>query len=209
MEIALKGAPMSHAALLPALAVALAGVLCAAPPATAAADPPWLHLRAEGDGPRGSSVHVNLPLAMVEAVVALLPEADLAESRIVLGDEEVTVAELRRRWRRLERHPRGIVETGADGARTVYRRRGDLLLIETTDPRPGGGRTAVRLSAAIVDALLSGHGDRLDLAAAVRAMASARDGQVVVVGDEGRVEVWVDGVADPAGHTGRRRGGSR
>jgi hypothetical protein len=146
---------------------------------------------------------------MVEAVVALLPEADLAESRIVLGDEEVTVAELRRRWRRLERHPRGIVETGADGARTVYRRRGDLLLIETTDPRPGGGRTAVRLSAAIVDALLSGHGDRLDLAAAVGAQGTARDGQVVVVGDEGRVEVWVDGVADPAGHTGRRRGGSR
>ncbi|MFW6192901.1 MAG: hypothetical protein ACOC83_05405, partial [Gemmatimonadota bacterium] len=58
------------------------------------------------------------------------------------------------------------------------------------------GREKVRIEvpSSIVDALLGGEGDRLDLAAAARELARFGDSEVVRIDDDegNRIRVWVD-----------------
>jgi hypothetical protein len=182
-----------------ALPAALAALLLALPAAALDRGTPWLHVRVDDPGADGAHVRVNLPLALVEAVVAILPRDAGGEARIVIGDGEMTVAELRRQWRELGRRGRPL-EVRDDEQLTRLQRRGDRLVIETRDLDRPGERTRVQISSAVVEALLSGHGERLDLAAAVRALADAGSGTVLALTEDGgRVEIWVDRVPDPEG----------
>jgi hypothetical protein len=56
----------------------------------------------------------------------------------------------------------------------------------------------VKMPAAVVEALLSGDEDELDVAAAIRALARHGEGELVTVsGDDETVRIWIDGTPEP------------
>lgn len=198
--------PRSTPTLAAILAAALAAAL-ALPAAALEREPqPWIHLTVEEAPPGDSTVRVNLPLSLVEAVLALVPEGGGGEVRVAFDDSDVSLAELEAAWRRMGRRSGRLLTVEEPGLSTVVSRRGGDLVIVSHDRRRGDERVEVRVSAPIVDALFAGDGETLDLAGAVRAMAAAGAGEVTAASDDGdRVRLWVDRSPEGAPERARSR----
>lgn len=153
----------------------------------------WLHVRVE-EPHRDSRVSVNLPLSVVEAALRAAPEKIACEGRIHLGRHEgPSVCELRRLWKELRATGDAeLVSIDAEDETVRVARAGDLVQLRVTK---AGRREQVRvdLPVSLVDALLSGDDEGLDLAAALVEVRKLR-GEIVRVSDdrEGSVRVWID-----------------
>lgn len=180
-----------------AVAVLLAlAVLAAAPAVAAAADAMWLHVSVdEGEG--GARVRVNLPLSMAETALAMIPEEELHNGRIQIEDEDFSLADLRRLWSQLDESPDAtFVEVEEADGRVLVSKSGGYLLVKAYE---NDGQVDVRIPGGVVDALLSGEGEEIDLAAAIRALAEFGAGELVTVHDDAtQVRVWVDNLSEMA-----------
>ncbi|HEX2252728.1 MAG TPA: hypothetical protein VHQ65_05640 [Thermoanaerobaculia bacterium] len=164
-------------------------ILAAAVPASAAAaDELWLHVSV--DETAGAQVRVNLPLSFLETAIRMVPADELRDGKIVLQDAELSVAELRTLWHSLDTAGDAVlVEMHDEREHVNVSRRGGDLLVEVDGP----DAVEVRIPGAVVDAMLAGEGDELDLAAALRALAAAGEGELVAVTEtDSQVRVWVD-----------------
>jgi len=192
----LRTSPTARRARAGRLAAAALIALCAAA-GTAAADDLWLHVAVD-EGPEGARVRVNLPLTMAETALGMIPEEELRGGKIRFDDSDITLAELRQLWRELEESPDAtFVEVEEADQRVLVSKSGGYLLVKAIEGGDNDQQVDVRIPAAVVDALLSGDGEELDVAAAVRALAAHGAGELVTVTDqETQVRVWVDGLAE-------------
>lgn len=189
-------------------ALVAAGSLCLAAAGAAAQDAqdagprPWLHVQVTGEDDGGSeNVAVNLPLSAAEPLLALAPHRILSDGRLSLAgrDVPVNVGALRDLWRALtEVGDTEFVTVDGDDETVRVARVGDRLTVQVEDRGEGGGETVdVQLPVVVVDALLSGDGDTLDLRAAVERLGELRGDIVRVRDDERRIRVWIDEAASP------------
>lgn len=180
---------LAAAALTALLAVTAIAPADAAPRRTeTSTEDLWFHLTV--DGGSEASVELTLPLPLVSAGLAAFPEAT-ASANLSFNDEEISVAELRRAWNQLRRKPDSkILDVRENGSRVrLWKREGDLVLraVDAQDD------VEMRIPGAVVDALLSGRDDQLNLGAAFRALADHGAGELTAVTGEGqRVRIWVD-----------------
>jgi hypothetical protein len=171
----------------------------------------WLHIRVHDAG-EGSKVSINLPLAVVEAAAPLIPEeARGGGARLRVENQDLSVADLRRIWRQVQKQPDTtfITVDDANGKLRVARS-GGFLLIRAADAgnaansaaagdrtKAHGDKVEMRIPASVIDALLAGDGDSFDMGAAIRALAKSGSGELVTVnGDNETVHLWVDANAD-------------
>jgi hypothetical protein len=183
-------------------AAIVAGVLMAAPATAAQTEDLWLHVRVhESQGDEKTTI--NLPLSLVQGLIALVPEGTRSSARIKVNDREVTVPELRAMWRDVRRRPDATwVTTDAEDGRVRVAKRGSYLYVQADERRDWRDRrragrddqAEIRIPVTVVDALLSGKGDRFDLGAAISALARHGEGELVAVSsDDETVRIWVDG----------------
>ena len=80
-------------------------LLCMGSTGLATASDLWLHVRVEEND--GAKVKVNVPITMVEKVIAMVPEEHLRHGRLHLDDccEDLTTAELRELWQEIKDSP--------------------------------------------------------------------------------------------------------
>ena len=153
---------------------------------------PWVHVAVTGDG--GENMHLNLPLAAVEAALALAPDTVVRDGQLRLGAEhEIPVAAFRGLWRELR--DVGDAEFATirhDGRDVRIARDGGTVLVDVSGP-DGVDAAAVRVEIplSVVDALLSGDGETLDVRAAIQELGTLR-GEVVRVIADNNVMIWVD-----------------
>jgi hypothetical protein len=170
-----------------AAAIVLAVFFIAAP--SLAADR-WFHVRV--DEPGGAEVAVNLPLSLIEMAVSMIPEDFSDQVHVELNQDGFSIQQLHELWQEVKNTGDATFVTVKDGEQTVeVSRSGNYLIAQTV----GGGDTQidVRFPLEVVDALFSSGPDRLDIAAAVRALANYADGDMVTVRDnDTTVRVWVD-----------------
>jgi len=182
--------------LLQFAALALVALLAAG--TAAAAGDMWIHVRVdEGDG--GARVKVNLPLTMAEQAVQMIPE-EHSHGRVHAGKvhidgldhTDITVSELRELWNDLrDSADATLIEVEDDGERVLVTKSGGYLLVDVQGS--DGEQVDVRVPGAVVDALLSGEGEELDLSAALRALSASGAGELVAVtDDETQVRIWID-----------------
>lgn len=180
------------------LAAAALIALFAATGAAVADNDLWLHVAVD-EGAEGARVRVNLPLSMAETAVGMIPADEMRHGRVRFEDTDITVAELRRLWRELQDAPDAtFVEVEESDQQVFVSKSGGYFLVRAFENR-GEGRQQVdvKIPAPVVDALLSGEGEELDVLAAVRALAAHGTGELVTVDDdETRVRVWVDALAE-------------
>ena len=168
---------------------------------------PWLHVRVSERGNDSANVNVNLPLTAVEAVVALMPERFMSRGRMRLHrDGELSVSDLRALWGAVrETEDSEFVSIDRDEGQVRVARSGDVIQIrmdrrnddddddDDNDDNEAEDRSVrVEIPIAVVDALLSGDDDSLNLVGAIEQLKDHR-GEIVRItdGDE-RVRVWID-----------------
>lgn len=180
----------------PALAaLGLVAVLAfsAALPASAAPDL-WLHVEVRENGGENANIKVNLPVSLIESVLPMIENnSELQDGRIVIDDSELTVDDLRRMLDSFTASPDAtFAEVETDDERIVFFKDGAYLRVET-DASADGTEIRARFPVAVLEALVSGTGNELNVAAGLQALADHGAGELVTVRDrDATVRVWID-----------------
>lgn len=186
----------------PRLVVLTAGVLLLAGPVAAQdTGQPWIHVEISGQGEDAENVNVNLPLSAAEAMLAMAPENVISEGRLRLAERGVPVSAVRAMWQELmEAGDTEFVTIEEDDETVRVARAGDNIEVRVEHAETGEDRTEtveVQLPIAVVDALLSGDGDTLNIAAAIEQLGGLRGDIVRVNEDDRQIRVWIDESAQP------------
>jgi hypothetical protein len=166
--------------------------LAGGPLASAQTVRPWLHVQVDENS--RSKVNVNLPLSLVQIALAAAPQSVLSDGhfRLHTGDSRLSVVDMRKLWQELKGAGDTDFVTVEEEDQTVtVSRKGDLVLVRVDSPDK---KEAVRvdLPVSLVDVLLAGDGEEVDLQKAF-AELSKRRGDVVNVKDaHSTVRVWID-----------------
>jgi hypothetical protein len=173
----------------------LAAVMCSG---MASADEGlWLHVKI--DEAEGAKVNVNLPIALVEKAMPMIPTGDWHNGHInINGNVNWTIGDLRELWQevRATRDMTFVTVKDRDDDVKVWKE-GDYLMVRVLERYGEDAEVNVRIPARVVDALLSGDGEEFDFHAAISALAAEGEGELVTVNEnEDRVRVWVDSSAE-------------
>ena len=168
----------------------------------ASADQPWIHVEVREGAEGAASVNVNLPLALAEA--ALLASDGVLKEHMHIrldegedgeDDEDISVADLRRIWKAARDAGDAEFVTVEEAGETVrVFREGEHVFVNVDEAGDeGGGKVRVRMPVTIMDALLAGEGEELDLAAVLAGLRNAGEGELVRVEDgTDVVRIWID-----------------
>ena len=181
-------------------------------PATGAlaqtAAPAWLHVRVE-EAAKASKVHVNLPMTVVEAVLKASPQILEEHGKIRLGDHHgLTLADMRRAWKELAAAGDAeLVTVESEDENVRVARKGDVVQVfvdhkhaaRKAEAGPakaakseGPGEVRIEVPVSLVDAMLSGEGDTVNLEAAVNELKKRRGDIVRVKDEDSNVRIWID-----------------
>ena len=170
-------------------------VILATGPALAGAEGHWLHVRVVESGDDGEKVNVNIPLSVVMAILPAIETDEFRGGRIDIGHGEIDDIDIHEVLKAFKDAPDAEYVTidGRDETVRVSKERG-FLLVNVDD---GNDRVRVRFPLDVVDALLSGGENELDLIAALDALADHGGGDLVTVeSDDESIRVWIDTDAD-------------
>lgn len=172
----------------------------------AAADNYWIHVRVE-NGDNEGDVTVNLPLALLSAAAQMIPAEVLEnahhEAQVALDDVEMSWTDLQNLWDQIRDSPDATYMTlESEGQNLRVWKEGDYLRVGGNEGTGGDGTEIdVHFPLAVVDALFSGPENRLDIGAALQALADYGPGNLVSVKNgEQTVHVWVDDQNESSGH---------
>ncbi|TPW16864.1 MAG: putative NADH-quinone oxidoreductase [bacterium] len=175
------------------LAVAALAMLLA-PVASSAGGGRWLHIRVDESGPGGEKVRVNVPLSMVETMLPLIEDGEFSGGKFRLNDHDLDAVKLRAIWKAVREAEEGeYITVESDDENVRVSRSGAYLHVNVDERGDDGDDVKVRIPTRVLDALLAGPGEELDLIAAIRALGDNSDGELVRVdGQNERVRIWVD-----------------
>jgi hypothetical protein len=171
---------------------ALAGTLLVAGPIRAQQNASWVHIRVqESDGAQAS---IDLPVGLVEAAMSIMEreagERAGGDLNVEIGDD-VQVEDLRRMWNELrDAGDAQFFRAQKEGEQVRVYREGDRVFFQTD----GEEKTVrVQVPVAVVDVLLEGEGDSLNLVGAMRELARSGSEDVIEIREgQKTVRAWVD-----------------
>lgn len=175
-------------------ALALALSLTGAVRALEAQGTPWIHVEVIESGDKAEKVNVNVPLSLAEVALEVVPKDITEKVTSKFQEKGITLADLRKLWAELKNTGDAefvTVESENETVRVV--REGPVIQVRVND-RGGDAPEQVQVDIPIevVDALLSGEGEELNLRAAVQQLRNRR-GDIVNVDDgNSKVRVWID-----------------
>jgi len=174
------------------------GLLIAFPASSRAGDEkvPWIHVEVLEDQGDGARVKVNLPLSLAKVALSMASEMEsehFDRGHIRIENADITVQDLRALWRELkDAGDAEFVEAEDDGETVKLFRKGSTVFVHV-DSDDGDEKVRIEVPIAVVDALLSGEGETLDLAAAVDQLQGMTPGDIISIRDgEDTVRVWID-----------------
>jgi len=173
----------------------LVGVTAAGVPTSAQEPQSWLHVHVEGGGDARENVAINLPLQAVGAVMAMAPDDIISpDGRLVVAEEHgVSVSDIRQAWQSIKDAGDDEFVTFMNEELTVrVARAGDRIEVRVEGSGEDAENARVDLPLALVDALLSGDGEALNVAAAIDQLSTLRGDIVRVTEEEREIRVWVD-----------------
>jgi hypothetical protein len=175
----------------------------------------WLHIKVDNSEGDKEHVRVNVPLSLAEKVLPAIHVNRIHQGKLQIGHENVSV-DPRILVEAVRNTADGVfVTVDSDQQKVRVAKEGGYLVVNV---RPGpkaetkeadkdapdshkhhhmDRRTEnveVRLPMDVVEALLSGNRDELDLLAAIKVLGSHQDLALVTVNDKSQtVRIWIDG----------------
>ncbi|NKB88225.1 MAG: hypothetical protein GKS06_08400 [Acidobacteria bacterium] len=160
----------------------------------------WIHIRVTED--EGTNVNVNLPMSLITVAMEIAQQhvsdeamdfGDDFDGRISFGrHHDMEVEDLRKMWQELRDAGDADYVQVEDGDETVnIYRRGERVFIEVDED--GDEKVRMQVPFSVVDVLLDGEGNELNLVGALNEMAQNNDGEVLQVNDgDTTVRIWID-----------------
>lgn len=155
----------------------------------------WLHVKVEKSGGEAENVRINVPLAFVEKVLPLIQADEFQRGKIQLADKELDRVDLRGILDAVSTLPDSEFVTVQKGRDTVRVAKANGYLLVKTDQETGKPQKVnAKIPISVVQALLSGSKNELNILAAIKALGDYGDSELVTVDDnDTRVRIWVDG----------------
>jgi hypothetical protein len=155
---------------------------------------PWIHVQVNQEGADGAKVNVNLPLSLIEVALEVAKDEALAGGEIEINHTDVSVEDMRRMWNELKQAGDSDLVTAEQRDELVQvSQRDQRVLVQVTDKTTGKTKVHVEVPAAVVDSLLSGTGERLNLKGALAQLGSQSRGEFIRIDDgDNHVRVWID-----------------
>jgi len=170
------------------------GLLLAAATAMAAAPPDrWLHVSVVSADGKGETVHINLPMSLAEKVLPAIHNNDLREGKVRIHGhcDEVDLRAIFDAVRAAPDNEYVTVKNRDEDVR-VAKSAGNLL-IKVREKHGKTENVEIKVPMPVVEALLSGGADELDVVAGLRALSAQGDIELVSVSDESEtVHIWTD-----------------
>lgn len=165
--------------------------------ASAAVQDRWIHVRVQEHEDDEEYVAVNVPLQLVGALLPTIEADEFRGGRIVIDDDDMDDIDLRAVLAALRDTPDGefVTVRSRDENVRVAKERGYLVIhAEERD----GDTARIRMPMQVVDAMLSGGRNEIDLLAALDVLADSGDGDLITVeSDDSSVRIWID--SNPTG----------
>lgn len=160
-------------------------------PAQAQSDA-WIHVRVvEND--EGQKVSVNVPVALAQVALEVAPRDIMEKGRLKLREKDISVADLRRLWAQLKLSGDADFVTVEEKDKTVrVARAGDYLHVDVSEQSEKNEKVQIRMPLAVVDALLSGEGESINIGAALDQLKGQRGEIITIEGSENQVRIWID-----------------
>ncbi|MFB3922388.1 MAG: hypothetical protein ACE145_11740 [Terriglobia bacterium] len=164
----------------------------------------WVHIKVEDGGADGEIVRVNVPLALAEKVLPAINTKELRGGKVKCDQAKIEDVDVRAILEAVRSAPDNefvTVESKKNHVRVA--KSGGHLLVKVQDwkgidkAKPDAKEKPetvdVSIPFTVIDALLSGAKDELDVLAAVRALSTVGDTVLVTVNDDhSKVRIWVD-----------------
>jgi len=174
--------------------IAAALVAALSVPLAAQEAKPWIHVQVIEAEDDGATIKVNLPLALAQVALDVVPKKFLDKGHLKLEEHDITVLDLRRLWQEVKAGGDAeFVTVESEKENIAVARVGQMIQVrvrETKEEKAENVRVDIPIR--VVDALLSGEGEELDLVAAVDQLSAERGDIVSVEDGETSVRVWID-----------------
>jgi hypothetical protein len=182
--------------LLSGLALALPAAGLAAP-ADAQTPDRWLHVRVEQaatEDQAAETVRVNLPLKVAEKILPAIHSDELNQGRLRLHHANIHGVDLRAVLEAIQEVGDGeFLTVQSDDTNVRVAKQGGYLLVGVDEQKGDGDKVDIKVPFTVVEALLSGEKDELNVLAAIQALSEHEDDVLVTVQSEHEmVRVWID-----------------
>lgn len=166
----------------------------ARPQSTSAGDR-WLHVRVSNPESKEETVRVNVPLELAEKVLPTINKDRLQHGRVRVDQIDCHGVDLQALVAAVRTSKDGefVTVQNKDSDVRVAKQNGYLFVHVFDKNSPKKSQVEVKMPMKVVDALFSAGKDELDLVAALHALSSQGDTELVTVKDrENNVRVWLD-----------------
>jgi hypothetical protein len=154
----------------------------------------WLHVQITG-GDDTKRMNVNVPLSAAAALLAMAPPEVIAEGEAGLAARGISVSALREMWAQLKELGDAEFVTIEEEDETIrIARVADQIEIAVRDTEDDETLN-VEIPVTVVDRLLTGSDDTLNIAAVLEPLRGLRGDIVRVRESDRQVRVWIDEVA--------------
>lgn len=158
----------------------------------------WIHVRVVNKDSQGETVSVNVPLELAAKVLPTILHKNFHNGRMRFAEGRVNDVDVRAILEAVSTSRDGEFVTVQKGESDVHvAKKGGYLLVNVRDHATARGdaaqRVEVRVPIVVVNALVAGSRDELDLLAGIRALATQPDTELVSVQDrQNTVRIWLD-----------------
>ena len=155
---------------------------------------PWIHIEVMEAGQKEAKVKVNLPIKLARTAIEMAPDDVMDDGHIRIDDNDISVSDLRKMWKEVREAGDAEFVTIQEKDSTVkISRKGSKLYVHVDERRGNRDQVRVEVPVSLVDALLSGNDETLNVDAAVAELERMGPGEVVhVVDGEDSVRIWIE-----------------
>lgn len=153
---------------------------------------PWFHVEVKENKTEPEYVKVNLPMSMVDVALNVMQDKKFNKGHFKLPTDEVSIADMRKIWSELRKAEKAEFVTVEKKNETVrVAKDGNYVTIKVTENQKQ--KVDLKVPVAVVDALLAGSGEELDIKAGLAAMQKQNVGEILTINDnDTHVRVWID-----------------
>jgi hypothetical protein len=180
---------------LGALAQSTAAPASSTQSTTSASKDRWLHVRVISSDAKGETVRVNVPLELAEKVLPAINKDRLHAGRVKIDNAHMDDVDLRALVEAIRTTKDGeFVTVQSNDCDVRVAKQTNHLIIHVLDKQNAKkSEVEIKVPMKVIDALFSAGKDELDLVAALHALSSQGDTELVSVKDhENTVRVWLD-----------------
>jgi len=155
----------------------------------------WLHVRVVSAQPKNENVRINVPLELAAVVLNAVKDDHLHNGRLRIDLNNSKDVDIRAIFEAIRSTKDGefvTVQSNDEDVRVA--KQNGYFLVQVHDKNHGKKeQVEIRIPMKVAEAMMSSANNELDVAAAIRALASQGDTELVSVKDEEEtVRIWLD-----------------